>query len=131
VLELVLKDVKGWTQDVVNVKQLDEVPDLDRKNIVALTVEVMRPEQLDLSGQWASLIFVLQSHDNYWMPLQDVKLGELPPGEWQHVELELDRDQRQSMRAFFQIITVINSGPTLNGSLYLDDLGFVVQAEKQ
>jgi hypothetical protein len=115
---------------VVNFEKLDEITGLDRKNIVALAVEVMRPPGLDLGQQWASLIFVLQSHDNYWMPLKEIKLGDLAAGEWTHVEVPLDEGQRASMKAFFQIITVLNSGGKLNGSLYLDDLGFVVQSAK-
>ena len=91
VLELVVDDVTGWTQDRLAIGELDKVSDLDRRNIVALAVDVLRPRDLDL-GQWASLIFVLQSHDNYWMPLPEVKLHELVPGEWKLVELELIAD---------------------------------------
>jgi hypothetical protein len=34
------------------------------------------------------------------------------------------------MKAFFKIITVINSGGKVSGSLYLDDLGFQVRVPK-
>jgi hypothetical protein len=131
VLEIIAKDVSGWTQDVVNITKLDQVDALDRANVVALSVDVMRPEQLELGGGWASLIFVLQSHDNYWMPLGELKLGELTPGEWKHVELPLTEAQQASMMAFFKIVTVLNSGDKTNGSLFLDNLGFVVNTRKQ
>jgi hypothetical protein len=131
VLEIVARDVTGWTQDVVNVSKLDEIPSLDREHIEALAVDVMRPEGLELGGGWGSLIFVLQSHDNYWMPLPEVKLGELEPGKWKHLELALTDAQKVSMKALFQIVTVLNTGDKTNGNLYLDNLGFVVQSRKE
>ena len=130
VLELVVDGITGWTQDRLAIGELDKVSGLDRENIVALAVDILRPRDLDL-GQWASLIFVLQSHDNYWMPLPEVKLQELTPGEWKHVELELSDQQRSSMKAFFKVITAVNSGTKLKGSLYFDNLGFVVRTERK
>jgi hypothetical protein len=41
----------------------------------------MPAKDLDLGGQWATLVVVLQSELDYWMPLSGVDLARLPRGE--------------------------------------------------
>jgi hypothetical protein len=130
VLLVTAKGVQGWTQDFVNFDQLKDVPGLDRENIVAVRFDLMPGKELDLGGQWAKLVVVLQSELNYWIPLTEVDLGRLPRGEWTRITLPIPREHQPAMKAFFKIITVVNSGGKVAGSLYIDDLGFKVRVPR-
>jgi hypothetical protein len=131
VLEISLDKMKGWTQDVVNFDKLKETPGLVPENIKAVFFDVMVDGSFDAAGAYADLIVVLQSELNYWMPLEKVPLATLKKGEWKRVRLAIDKPEWQkAMKAFFKIITVVNSGAELKGKLYLDNLGFVVEAPK-
>jgi hypothetical protein len=129
VLRATAKGIQGWTQDFVNFDLKNQLK-LDRANIVAVSFDLMPAKDLDLGGQWAKLVVVLQSELDYWMPLTDVDLGSLPRGEWTRVTLPIPREKLPTMKAFFKIITIINSGGKVSGSLYFDDLGLKVRVPK-
>jgi hypothetical protein len=64
------------------------------------------------------------------MPLEAIDLKKLKEGEWNRVEIPLSDEQRKAMKAFFKVVTVVNSGGAVTGPLYLDNLGFQVETAK-
>jgi hypothetical protein len=130
VLEIVLKDAQGWTQEVVVLDKFNEVPNLDRAGIQAVSFDLGVGDNFDTGNSWAQLIVVLQSEANYWMPLDFVDLNSVPKGQFKRVTLPLKPEFQKAMMAFFKIILVINSGAKVNGPLYLDNLGFQIQTAK-
>jgi hypothetical protein len=131
VLQLDIPGVKGWTQDAVSFDKLQDTAGLDREHIVALSLDIMPGPNLDTSNDWAALVLVLQSELNYWMPLEAIDLRKLPPGQWTHVKLEIKEEQLKAMKALFKIVSVVNSGGSVSGLLYLDNLAFTVKAQKK
>ena len=130
VLEIQLKGAEGWTQDVVDLEKLNELPDLDRANITAISFDLGVDEAFDAGGKYADIVVVLQSEANYWMPLDKFDLRSLPKGQFKRVTLPIKPEFQKAMKAFFKIVTVVNSGAKLNGAVYIDNLGFVVKSEK-
>jgi hypothetical protein len=130
VLQLDIPGVKGWTQDAVVFDKLQDTAGLDREHIVALSLDVMPGPNLDTSNDWASLVLVLQSELNYWIPLEAIDLRKLPPGQWTRVKLDIKEEHLTAMKALFKIVSVVNSGGSVSGLLYLDDLAFTVKAQK-
>lgn len=130
VLQLDIAGVKGWTQDAVNFDKLQDTPGLERQHIVALSLDVMPGPNLDTESNWATLVLVLQSELNYWMPLDAIDLRKLPPGQWTRVKLDVKEEHLTAMKALFKIVSVLNSGGSVSGQLYLDNLSFTVKAQK-
>lgn len=131
VLELRIPGTSGWAQDAVNIDKFQELSGLDRENIVGVSLDLMPGNDFSTAGSWASLVLVLQSEANYWMPLTGIDLTALQPGKWKRVDVAVDKAElRPAMKAFFKIVTVVNSGGKVSGSLDLDDLAFSVRTTK-
>jgi hypothetical protein len=130
VLEIQLGGAKGWTQDVVDLEKLNELPDLDRANITSVFFDLGVDDSFDSGAQYADLVVVLQSEANYWMPMEKVDLTHLSKGQFKRVSLSLKPEFQRAMKAFTKLIFVVNSGSSLKGALWLDNLGFSVQRAK-
>jgi len=130
VLEIPLVDTEGWTQDLFALDKINEAPKLDRAGIQSVSFDLGVGDNFDTGNSWAHLVVVLQSEANYWMPLNNVDLGAATKGQFKHITLPLKPEFQKAMKALFKVILVVNSGGKVNGSLYLDNLGFGVQTAK-
>ncbi len=127
VLELTVKDAQGWTQDALVLDKLNDIAGLDRAGIQAVTFDIGAAEDFSTGNEWAQLVVVLQSEANYWMPLDFVDLNAVQKGQFKRITLPLKPEFQKAMVAFFKVIFIFNSGAKVNGSLYLDNLGFQIQ----
>lgn len=127
VLEITVKDAQGWTQDVVDFEKLNEIKDLDRAGIQAVSFDLAVNDAFTSGGQFAEFVMVLQSDANYWMPLEKVDLNGLTKSQFKRVTLPIKPEFQKAMKAFFKIVLVVNSGAKVNGSIYLDNLSFRIQ----
>ena len=130
VLEMVVQDAQGWTQDVVSLDKLNEIAGLDRAGIQAVSFDLGTSDTFASGGQFAELVIVLQSEANYWMPLEKLDLKALTKGKFKRVTLAIKPEFQKAMKAFYKLIVVVNSGAKLDGSVYIDNLGFQVQSSK-
>jgi hypothetical protein len=130
VLEITLKDAEGWTQDVFALDKFNDIPNFDRAGIQGVSFDLGTSDNFDISNNWAQLVVVLQSEANYWMPLDFVDLSGFQKNQFKRITIPLKPEFQKAMVAFFKIILVVNSGAKVNGSLYLDNLGFQIQSKK-
>jgi hypothetical protein len=128
VLSVTIHDAKGWTPDIAVFDKMSEVPNLDRTSITHITFDLMLDEKLQLGKGWAQLPVVLQSEQNWWMPLESVDLMKLPRGKWTKVKLAIKPEQRKAMAAFFKILFFVNGAEPIDGTIYIDNVGFAVEA---
>ena len=130
VLEIALNDAQGWTQDVVDFEKLNEIKDLDRAGIEAVSFDLAVSDTFASGNQFAEFVMVLQSEANYWMPLEKIDLNGLAKGQFKRVTLTIKPDFQKAMKAFFKIVLIVNSGAKVSGSIYMNDLSFQIQGTK-
>jgi hypothetical protein len=131
VLELPIDGCSGYAQDLVILDKLNDIPGLDRANIRALKIDVMAGENLQPGTKYSELLLVLQGELNWWMPLDKIELAKLPKNEWKTITLPITKPEWQkAMRAFVKMDFVVNAGETQKGTIYLDNLTFVMDIPK-
>jgi hypothetical protein len=131
VLKIPLKAYKGWVQEKVNLKDFNKITSVNWAKVTAVSFDIMVPADYDPSGSWGQMVFALQSTANYWMPVKEVSLAELPKGKWVRLTLPIEKQEfRNAMHSFFQIMVIFNSGEAQSGTVYLDNIGFVEKVEK-
>jgi hypothetical protein len=119
----VLIERRAWERSAW--AKLQDTVGLDREHIVALSLDVMPGPDLDTSNDWATL-----GELNHWMPLEAIDLRKLQPGQWTRVKLEIKEEHLKAMKALFKVVSVVSSGGSVSGALYLDNLAFTVKARK-
>jgi len=73
----------------------------------------------------AKVQVILQSQGNHWMMIDKIKLRDLPQT-WKSFEFPINDPQRlKTMPALYSLVFIIESSKPLNGSIYIDDLGFI------
>jgi alpha-L-arabinofuranosidase len=73
----------------------------------------------------AHLQIILQSQGNHWMIINKIKLRDLPQT-WKSFEFPVNDPQLlKAMPALYSLVFIVDSSKPLNGSIYIDDLGFI------
>jgi len=130
VLKVPLKDYQGWTQNKLNLKDFNSFKNVNWAKVNGVFFDIMLSPDFDSNGDWAQMVFALQSSANYWMPLKEVSLTDLPKGEWKKIILKIDKKEwQEAMAHFYQIIVIFNSSKKIKGTLYLDNIGFIEKTE--
>ncbi len=131
VLELPIDGCSGYAQDLIILDKLNEIPGIDRANIRGLKIDVMAADNVQTGSKYSELLFVLQGELNWWMPLDKIEIAKLPKNEWKTITLPITKAEWQkAMRAFVKMDVVVNSGDTQKGTLYFDNLTFIMETPK-
>ena len=108
----------------VNFKTPAGIP---KERIGGVIFDVKIPEDLAVSEKDATLQAVMQSTGAYWIPCGSLNLSE-DRGRWRHIRVQVpDKKFLQVMDRAFSIRFVVSSGITMRGSLYLDNIGFLLR----
>ncbi len=131
VLAVNLNGYTGHTQDYLNIVGLDKITTINWSKVVAVTFEMKLSDDYSASNGKSSTIFALQSYANYWMPLKEIPLNTMKKGDWVKVRLDIDKpDWQKAMKGLFQIVVIFESDKKQQGTLYLDNLGFIEKTER-
>ncbi len=73
----------------------------------------------------AKVQVILQSQGNHWMMIDKMRLRDLPQ-RWKAFEFPIKNPQfLKTMPALYSLVFIVESSKPLNGSIYIDDLGFI------
>lgn len=113
---------------IFNIREYPKGIELER--IGGVTFDLYIPEDFKCEDPDANLQFVLQSHNAYWVPCGQLKIADVK-GKWQTFEMPiLDKKYIKAMDKAFALIIQVAAEQPATGSLYLDDIGFILRPKK-
>ena len=98
-----------------------------KKSIGGVVLDIFVPEEFRIAGPRAELQVIMQSTGAYWIPCGKIDLSE-SRGTWRTIRLEIpNKTFLKVMDRAFSVRFVMGMGNTFNGSLYLDNVGFLLR----
>jgi hypothetical protein len=102
---------------------------IKKSRIGGVVFDLLIPNELQSEDSAANLQVVLQSNGNYWMPCGEVKIPE-EKGAWKTFHFEMsDKKNLTDMDQAFSFLFLAASGKPISGSIYLDNIGFMLRPE--
>ena len=104
--------------------------DFNKSSIAGVTSWVQVSDSLKNAPPGATLQIVMQSETNHWMLLKEIPLRDLSNKEGQPSIIEAitnDPDMLKAMSHAYSLIYLVKSPVKLEGSIYIDDLGFITR----
>ena len=115
--------LKGWAQDYLNFDNVDKLTTAWNQ-AKEICFKIYLPQDF-IIGNYCTLIPILQSKLNYWMPLAGINLNSLPRNQWIDIRIPIDNpDFITAIPQLFKIIFVFNCGDPIEGSIFIKDFGF-------
>jgi alpha-L-arabinofuranosidase len=101
---------------------------IQKERIGGVIFDILVPEGLELDPS-ANVQAVLQSHGAYWIPCGQIQPEE-GQGEWRTVRLEIpEKNVLKVMDQAFSLLFLMSTEKPLDGSVYLDNIGFMLRPE--
>ncbi len=102
---------------------------LDRKRIGGVTFRIKKTPELKSDDPKAAVVVILQSDANHWMPIARIPLSQLS-ADWEVRNIKLEKPEDiLVMPQAYALRLQLSSTKAVGGTIYLDDLGFILRGE--
>lgn len=108
---------------------ITKIPEsLDKQRIGGITTLIGVSPDFRFDDKGATLQIVLQSNSDHWITLGTIKLADLSTGVREITLRKSDPAFFEAMRELYAIRFILNTTKPVNGSIHLDDIGFILRS---